>query len=130
MENQETQPGTKDAVRIDLTELCRNATGSGPQWGHESEDLNLTLLSWEAGKSIAPHVNNEVDVVAIVLDGAGEFTVNGQAYPLSAGQALLIPKGAERSIWSGDNGFRYLSLHRRRRGIVLTTGGRPAPRPG
>jgi mannose-6-phosphate isomerase-like protein (cupin superfamily) len=124
--DEESGQAATGVLHVDLNELCRHATGSGPQWGHESEDLDLTLLSWGSGKSIAPHVNNEVDVVTIVLEGEGEITANGRIYPLSAGQALLIPKGVERSIRSAGDAFRYLSIHRRRRGIVLSTSGRPA----
>lgn len=105
------------AILVDLVGLCDAAEGNGPQWGHESEDLDLTLLSWTAGQQVAAHVNNEVDVVMIVVAGAGEVLINGQAHQLMPGQALLVPKGAERAIRCTAERFSYLSLHRRRRGL-------------
>ena len=97
---------------------------SGPQLGHETEDLNLTLLSWKAGEGVAPHVNEEVDVVLIVVDGEGEVSVGQQVLALQVGQALLIPKGCERAIRCVGERFSYLSVHRRRRGLMPTIGGK------
>ena len=118
-------PGGVDAVLIDLQSISGLAHGGGPQWGQESEDLNLTLLSWPARHVIAPHTNNEVDVVLIAVAGTGEVTVNNQTLQLGPGLALLIPKGAERSIRSTSERFSYLSVHRRRRGLMPTIGGKP-----
>ena len=91
--------------------------------GHESEDLNLTVLSWKAGEGVAPHVNEEVDVVLIVVDGEGEISVGEQVLALRVGQALLIPKGSQRAIRCVGERFSYLSVHRRRRGLMPTIGG-------
>jgi uncharacterized protein (DUF2249 family)/mannose-6-phosphate isomerase-like protein (cupin superfamily) len=97
---------------------------SGPQWAHECEDLDLTLLSWEKGKRIESHVNNEVDGVLIGIEGTGVVTVNGEAHEMRANVMLLIPKGCEHSIESTSERFSYLSMHRRRRGLMPTLGGR------
>ncbi len=120
MQNQSTTPA---AVLIDLPALGELAQGNGPQWSHESSDLDLTLLSWASQREIAAHVNGEVDVVLIVVAGAGNVTVEGAAYHLTAGQALLIPKGTERSIRSTVDRFSYLSLHRCRAGLWPTIRG-------
>lgn len=98
----------------------------GVRWGGASEDLNVTLLSWPAGEGVAPHVGNEVDVVLIAVAGAGEVIVDGEAFALSAGQALLIPKGRERAIRAVSERFSYLSVHRRRAGLMPTLRGKPA----
>lgn len=107
-----------------LIDLHSAQPHSGPQLGHESEDLNLTLLSWKAGEGVAPHVNEEVDVVLIVVDGEGEVSVGVEAFTLRAGAALLIPKGCERAIRCTSERFSYLSVHRRRRGLMPTLGGK------
>jgi len=114
-------------VRMDLLEACRAASQSGPQWGHESEDLDMTLLSWEKGRRIEPHINEEVDVVWIGVAGEGVATINGETHELRPGVALLIPKGCERGVESVSERLSYLSVHRRRRGLrpTLGRGGRP-----
>ena len=111
------------AIRIDLAALAAAAQGNGPQWSHESADLDLTLLSWQSGQEIAAHVNAEVDVVFFVVDGSGEVIVDGETYGLTAGQALLIPKGSERAIRCTGERFSYLSIHRRRAGLWPTVRG-------
>ena len=105
------------AVRVDLAALSAAALRGGPQWAHESEDVDLTLLHWTAGEGVASHVNGEVDVVVVVVAGTGEASVDGAVYVLGPGQALLIPKGAERSLRCPATHWSYLSLHRRRRGL-------------
>lgn len=107
---------------VDLLETCRAASASGPQWGHESDDLDMTLLSWERGRQVEPHVNDEVDVLWIGVAGEGVATVNGNTYQLRPGVTLLIPKGCERAVESHSEQLCYLSVHRRRPGLRPTLG--------
>jgi quercetin dioxygenase-like cupin family protein len=86
----------------------------GPVWGIGSEDLNVTLLAWAAGTELPEHVNDEVDVLLVVVAGAGTVTVDGRPEVLTAPAARVIPKGARRLIAAGPGGLRYLSVHRRR----------------
>lgn len=122
-------PEPVSALRIDLQEIFRRASElaapSGPQWSHESEDLDMTLLSWEQGRRIAPHINSEVDVVWICLEGTGRATVNAEVHEMRPGMLLLIPKGSERGVESTSERFCYLSFHRRRLGLRPTWNGRP-----
>jgi quercetin dioxygenase-like cupin family protein len=112
-------------MAVDLLQQSSTASGSGPQWAHECEDLDVTLLSWAPGKNIAAHVNNEVDVVLIGVSGNGTVTVEGERHPLRSGTLLLIPKGKARSMQCGEEQWSYLSLHRRRRGLMPTIRGGP-----
>jgi mannose-6-phosphate isomerase-like protein (cupin superfamily) len=112
-------------VLVDLPATCAAASHLGPQWSYECEDLNLTLLLWENGKRIEPHVNSEVDVVVIGVEGTGLVTVDGATYEIHPGAALLIPKGCERAIECTSARFGYISIHRRRRGLMPTLDGRP-----
>jgi quercetin dioxygenase-like cupin family protein len=99
---------------VDLTELARAATAPGSAWTHQSEDLNVNLLVFASGEGVAEHINTEVDVLLVGIAGAGAITIDGTCEILRAGQALLIPKGANRSIQSMSDPFAYLSCHRRR----------------
>lgn len=111
-------------VSVNLLQAAQAMTHSGPQWSYESEDLDMTLLSWDDGKSIETHVNSEVDVVWVGIAGEGTAIIDGQGHPLRPGVALLIPKGSERAVESASR-LSYLSVHRRRRGLMPTQGGRP-----
>jgi quercetin dioxygenase-like cupin family protein len=88
--------------------------GVGPIWGVASDDLNATLLAWPPDERIAEHVNADMDVLLVVIAGEGAAVVNGERHRLAPGQALLVEKGASRSIEAGPTGLRYLSIHRRR----------------
>jgi uncharacterized protein (DUF2249 family)/quercetin dioxygenase-like cupin family protein len=114
-------------VWVDLLAASHGTEHSGPQWAHECEDLDMTLLSWKNGRRIEPHINSEVDVVMIGIEGTGVVTVNGDMHEMRSGVALLVPKGAERAIEGTSERFSYLSVHRRRRGLVLRLNGRPLP---
>lgn len=67
------------------------------------------------------HVNGELDVLVIVLDGSGSAIIDGERHDLAAGSAILIPRGTRRRITFGDEGVRYLSVHRRRGPLQIQT---------
>jgi quercetin dioxygenase-like cupin family protein len=94
--------------------------GRGPVWGDATDDLNLTLLAWPAGEGPPEHVNTERDVVFVVLEGSGHAMLDGVEHPVSAGHALVIPRGSRRGLTAGDEGIRYLSVHLRRGGLQIT----------
>lgn len=91
---------------------------SGPQWGEESEQLDVTVLSWENGRGLEAQVNSELDVVFVVLQGEGVATVGGEEIALRPGLVLPIPKGVERGIRSTSERLTYASVHQRRRGLM------------
>jgi mannose-6-phosphate isomerase-like protein (cupin superfamily) len=96
-------------------------SGVGPLWGMASADLNATLLAWPPGHGVADHVNGELDVLVIVVQGRGSAVVDGEVHDLAAGSALLIPRGTRRRITAGDVGLRYVSVHRRRGPLQIQT---------
>lgn len=113
-----------EPIQVNLIKAAQAATSGGPQWSYESTDLDATLLSWGAGHRIAQHRNSEVDVMLIGIEGEGIVTIDGAPHPVSAGVALLIPKGCARALESASERWSYLSVHRRRRGLMPTFGER------
>jgi mannose-6-phosphate isomerase-like protein (cupin superfamily) len=97
------------------------SSGTGPLWGMASADLNATLLAWPPGHEVAEHVNGELDVLVIVLDGHGSAIIDGESHDLAAGSAILIPRGTRRRITADQAGLRYLSVHRRRGPLQIQT---------
>jgi quercetin dioxygenase-like cupin family protein len=87
---------------------------TGPQWGTATNDLNATLLSWNQGQEIAAHVNTEVDVIMVVVQGYGTLTLDGIEHKVHEGVAAVIPKGVERAVVAGSTPFVYLNVHRKR----------------
>jgi quercetin dioxygenase-like cupin family protein len=103
-------PDDASTTPIDLAARA----GTGPVWSLASDDLNATLLAWPANERLPEHVNAELDVLLVVIEGDGTAVVDGQPHALAAGHALLVAKGTSRSIAAGPRGLRYLSIHRRR----------------
>lgn len=83
-----------------------------------SADLNVNLLRFTGERGIDPHVNSDVDVLIVVLDGEGVLTVDEETVTLAAGQAVIVPKGAKRSIRSAGEQVAYLTCHGVRRGLM------------
>jgi mannose-6-phosphate isomerase-like protein (cupin superfamily) len=84
-------------------------------WSTETEDLDATLLSWDDGGGVAPHVNSEVDVVMIVLSGSGLIRVGEEQQNLEPGAIIVIPKSVEREVRCTSGRLTYLNVHKRRR---------------
>jgi quercetin dioxygenase-like cupin family protein len=99
------------------------ARGRGPVWGTESEDLNATVLSWNAGEGPPEHVNSERDVFLLVLAGSATLLLEGEEHAVHAGDAVLVEKGRSRRLTAGADGVRYLSVHRRRAPLGITQAG-------
>ncbi len=83
-----------------------------------SDDLNVNMLRFSGEGGIEEHVNNEVDVLIVALDGEGVVTVDGAPTVLAMGDVTIIPKGTARSIRSNGERFAWLTCHGRRRGMM------------
>jgi quercetin dioxygenase-like cupin family protein len=105
---------------IDIAAVLRQAGNDGPIWSITSEQLNVNLLRLPSGDGVAEHVNNEVDVLLVIMEGSGELVVDGVTYALSAGRALLAPRGARRRLHCTAGPLVYLTCHRRRGGLMPT----------
>ncbi|MGH9089385.1 MAG: cupin domain-containing protein, partial [Acidimicrobiales bacterium] len=107
-------PATANLEVADLGGRPLESTGDGVVWTLSSESqLNVHLLYLEQGHGIAEHLNDEVDVVVMVVDGAGELQVDGQRIELNPLTFAHVPKGTPRSIKAVGQPLRYLSIHRR-----------------
>ena len=112
-----------------LAAMARAAEVGQPLWADVSTDLNANLLILDDGQDVDRHVNGEVDVLLVGVVGHGLVEMNREIHKVGAGDAMLIPKGAERAVRSAEGRFAYLTCHRRREGIWPTGVRRPDPRP-
>ena len=96
----------------DLTAVA--ATGDGVAWSASPPGLHVNLVVLGPGGVIAEHVNTEVEVVVVVLDGEASVTVDGVAHHWRVGSAGVIGRGSRRGIRAGAGGARYLSVHNAR----------------
>ena len=112
-----TALSTGPGQMVDLDALVNAATAPGAAWTHQSEDLNVNLLVFASGEGVAEHVNAEVDVLLVGIEGTGAVTIDGTRQILWGGHAIVIPKGTNRGIQSMSDPFAYLTCHPRRGGL-------------
>jgi mannose-6-phosphate isomerase-like protein (cupin superfamily) len=111
---------------VHLADRARAAGVGQPLWA-ASTDLNVNLLVLEGTQEVGRHVNGEVDVLVVGVSGLGLIEVHGHIHEVGAGDALLIPKGAERAIRSAEGHFVYMTCHQRRAGLWPAGVRRPEP---
>lgn len=102
---------------VDLEALARAADETGAIWACRTDDLNANLVSIVPGAGIAEHVNTEVDVLLVGIEGEGLVFIDGVPQALTTGRATVIPKGVRRSIRCEHGRLSYLTCHRRRAGM-------------
>jgi len=99
---------------VNLFDVDADLTCHGPVFSLESPDLDCNCLRFDKGEGIPLHINAQVDVAGVVLEGQGFLQVDGQQQLLNEGDFFYIPKGAARKLRSAGGHFTYLSFHARR----------------
>ena len=67
----------------------------------QNSALSLTLFAFDKGEEISTH-DSAGDALVTVLEGQGEFTVDGKKHLVSAGEALVMPAGKPHSVFAVD----------------------------
>lgn len=110
-------------VMVQPVDLSRIEGVGGVVWSVSPGGLHANLVVLEAAGAIAAHRNDALDVLVVVLAGAGEATVDDDTFDLVPAVALLVPRGAERSITAGPAGLRYLTVHAQRGPLTISSRG-------
>ena len=94
---------------------------AGVQWKLQmrERDLDSNIIRLEPGAGIAAHTGPDLDVLVVVLEGAGTLTTERDPVDLRAGALVWLPRGSRRQFDAGPEGLRYLTVHQRRRSLVL-----------
>lgn len=103
-----------DPKVINLFDLEVDPVFYGPAFSLESVDLDCNFLRFDNGEGVPLHINAQVDVAGVVLDGEGFLQVDGVQHLLIEGDFFYIPKGTARKLRSAGGPFAYLSFHARR----------------
>ena len=99
---------------ISLFDVEFKSGAQGPVFSLESTDLDCNFLRFDRGEGVPLHINAQVDVAGVVLEGEGFLQVDGQQHLLAEGDFFYIPKGAARKLRSAGGPFAYLTFHARR----------------
>lgn len=124
--------GTPTLGRKDVTEINSGGvpatfqglvegTRKGAVWNGKSEDLNVNIVAWPPGEGVAPHVNTQVDVLFVGLQGEGWLEIDRRRERMEAGSVHLVPRGRLRSI-RAESHLLYLTCHRRQSELFQVMG--------
>lgn len=75
----------------------------------ESPRLLVGLNAFEPGQEHALHVHQGMDKVYHVIEGRGQFLLDGRAFTMEAGRMLIAPAGVPHGI-RNDGTTRLLVL--------------------
>ena len=101
----------------------RALAGSGEErevlWSAESS-LQTNLVRLAPGARIDAHAEMQLDVVVSLLVGSLELTLDDGARTAAAPAVVVLPAGTRRALLAGPDGATYLTVHRRRDGLMPT----------
>ena len=66
----------------------------------------VTLFAFSKDEEIATH-DSTGDAMVLVLEGTGQFTVDGKEYILQAGDTLVMPAKKPHSVYAKED-FKWL----------------------
>lgn len=102
-----------------------SAAGGGAAWRlrPEPRQLDSNVIRLRPGGRIGSHVGPDLDVLVLVLAGDGQVVGGDGAVPLAEGALVWLPRRSRRAIEAGARGLSYLTVHRKRPGLSITSTG-------
>lgn len=67
----------------------------------QNRAVSLTLFAFDQGEEIATH-DSSGDAMVQVLEGTGQFTVDGKSYLCKAGETLVMPAKKPHSVFAPE----------------------------
>lgn len=68
--------------------------------------VSLTLFAFSKGEEISTH-ESQGDAMVTVLEGQGQFTVDGKEYFVSSGETLVMPAQKPHAVFAQED-FKML----------------------
>jgi quercetin dioxygenase-like cupin family protein len=104
----EVQAQTREAIRGGVGRaLMREYIGPGAMAGVEF----VSVLTLEPGASIGQHPHPSEEELYLILEGSGTGLLDGEAFPVSAGDAFLCKAGHAHGLQnSPDSPLTFLAV--------------------
>ena len=88
----------------------------GALWALDPDPRHLdsNVIRIPAGDRIEPHDGPDLDVLWLILAGAGVVESGPETIEVSAGDLIWLPRRSPRSVVAGPGGLTYLTVHGRK----------------
>ncbi|MDN5919808.1 MAG: hypothetical protein L0I76_32705 [Pseudonocardia sp.] len=98
-----------------------SAHPGGVLWrlSESGRQLDANVLNLSARQTIGVHAEPELDVLLLIVAGAGTMATEEGPLALVPGELIWLPRTSSRSITAGVEGLAYLTVHRRRPGLQI-----------
>lgn len=67
----------------------------------QNSHVSITLFAFSKGEEISTH-DSSGDAMVLVLEGTGQFTVDGTEYVLNAGESLVMPAKKPHAVFARE----------------------------
>lgn len=110
----------------DIADGDPDVTGAVWKLQSSERDLDSNIIALGPGGAIETHTGPDLDVLIHVLSGSGILTTELDTdIALHAGDLVWLPRRSRRRFAADAQGLRYLTVHKRRKALVLQP---PEPR--
>lgn len=67
----------------------------------QNKAVSITLFAFDKGEEIGTH-DSEGDAMVTVLEGVGQYTVDGVVYEVHAGESLVMPAKKPHAVYAKE----------------------------
>jgi len=114
-----------DVSQVASGDLAPDAAGAVWKLQMRQRDLDSNIVRLQPGASIGRHAGPGLDVLLLVLAGAGQIETELGLLDLHPGALTWLPRRSWREISAGPEGLAYLTVHQRRPALTLDPSARP-----
>ena len=72
----------------------------------QNNSVSITLFAFSKGEEIGTH-DSKGDAMVTVLDGVGEFIIDGTSHQLKSGESIIMPAQKPHSVYAIED-FKML----------------------
>ncbi|HEX5497525.1 MAG TPA: DUF2249 domain-containing protein [Mycobacteriales bacterium] len=98
-----------------------DATGAVWKLRMRQRDLDSNIIHLPPDTGIDSHAGPDLDVLLLVTAGTGQLSTELDTVELHPGALVWLPRRSVRRFTAGRDGLSYLTVHQRRRSLVLDT---------
>ncbi len=98
-----------------------DVTGAVWRLDLRDRDLDSNIIALPPHGAIDAHSGPDLDLLVHIVAGAGQLITEVGSIDLRPGAVVWSPRGSRCQFTAGPDGLRYLTVHQRRRALVLDT---------